>query len=207
MHHHRLYTSNPLAILLLTCLCILTSSACKKKQDTTQPDISLRAVPVSKETRNEEGLIVRTYDDNNDGLSEITKYFEEYTDPTDPTNTLRRIKRMEIDVNSDGKLNVIRHYNLQGKLESEHIDRDLDGVTDTVSYYDRGKLVRKEIMKPGTTNIDQVRYYSGGKLLRVEKDTTNDGLIDYWEFYEQGNLDRIGRDFNADGRADAWQGR
>lgn len=192
----------------LLCMCAVSTSACKKDEASEKDTATiLKAVPVAKEVRTEDGLIMATFDDNNDGLSEITKYFEEVPDPDDPADTIRRIKRMEFDVNSDGKINVVRYYDSLGALQSEHIDQNLDGKIDVISYYAKGDLTRKELLKKDSDAVELTRYYANEKLLRVEKDTTGDGKIDYWEYYEQGVLDRIGRDFNADGRADSWQAR
>lgn len=206
--HTPLLLSSPLkSVLCLTLLgTILFNTACKKEQ-TKEDSLVQKSVPMTRETRTEDGLIVRTYDYDNDGRSEVTRYFEEIPDPDAPEDIIRRMKKMEMDVNSDGKINVIRHYGLTGKLEHEELDQDLDGVIDVISYYDKGVLARKEILKSGSTEVDYVRYYANDELLRVEKDMTGDGKIDYWEFYEQGILTRVGRDFNADGRADSWQTR
>lgn len=197
----------PSPLFILTLLgTLLVVSACKK--DTPdEVDLARKAQPMTSQERTEDGLIIRYYDDNNDGLPEITRYIAEIPDPDAPDDLIPVLKKMEIDLNSDGKINVIRHYGLTGKLERELVDTDLDGVTDVVSYYDRGSLAKKEVLKPKSEDVDYVRYYAQNMLLRVEKDTTGDGKIDYWEFYEQGVLDRIGRDFNADGRADSWQRR
>lgn len=195
-------------LLLSVTLC--ASPACKgdeeaKKKD--EPTAAKASVPVAKERRDEDGLIVRTYDEDNDGVPESTRYYEEIADPDDPADSIRRLRKMEIDVNSDGQLNVVRHYNSNGKLDAEHLDHDLDGVIDVISYYDDGELARKEILEPESQEVEYTRYYSDGSILRIERDTNDDGKIDYWEYYEEGILSRIGRDFNADGRADSWQKR
>ncbi len=199
-------TLTPVMMCLLILSCI-PFTACKKEQKKEDNALVLNASPMTREERTEDGLIVRTYDHNDDGLAEVTRYFEEIPDPDAPEDIIRRMKKMDIDVNSDGKLNVIRYYGLTGKLEKEHLDQDLDGVIDIISYYDEGALTKKEILKPNSDKVDYVRYYANNQLLRVEKDTTGDGKIDYWEFYEQGALTRIGYDYNADGRADSWQAR
>ena len=197
------------ASLILLALLLTSLSACKNdaQQKSEEDARALNATPVSGERRDEQGLIVRTYDHDNDGLAEVTRYVEEVPDPDFPDEIVERLKKMEIDVNSDGRINVVRSYTLTGKLEQERLDQDLDGVVDVISYYDRGALSKKEVLKPQSEQVDYTRYYAKDTLLRVERDTTGDGKVDYWEFYEQGVLTRIGRDFNADGRADSWQNR
>ncbi len=160
-----------------------------------------------KEERLENGLIRRPADPDADGVIDVVKYLEEVPDPDDPATTIRRLRKMELDVNGDGTIDVVRTYGPAGKLAKEEIDNDLNGKIDATSYYDRGALAKKEIFNDAGTEVEYTRYYAQDNLLRIERDTNNDGLIDYWEYYEEGVLDRIGRDFNADGRADSWQKR
>ncbi len=207
MSHPFLHRSLPSYLMCTLVGITVMLGACKKEQVKQGNDLIKQAKPVTSSERTEDGLIVRYYDDNNDGLAEITRYIEEVPDPDAPEDLIPVLKKMEIDLNSDGKINVTRHYGLTGKLERELVDKDLDGFPDAISYYDRGALAKKEILKPRTEEVEYIRYYAQNMLLRVEKDTTGDGKIDYWEYYEQGVLDRIGRDFNADGRADSWQRR
>ena len=184
---------------------LLSGAACSGDDKTNKEDDTLAKLRANTEVRTEDGKIITRYDENGDGNPEVTKYYKEIPDKDDPSVIIRRIEKMEMDINSDGQINVIRHYGPLGKLESEEMDHDLNGSIDLISYYDGGELVRKEVFAAGTTRPSIVRHYSAGKVLRVEQDTNGDGKIDYWEYYEQGTLDRIGRDFNADGRADSWQ--
>jgi hypothetical protein len=179
------------------------SGADEKKDETEMPEVRQN----TKETRNELGQIVRSYDGNGDDKPDVIRYLDEVPDPEDPSLTIRKLRKMELDVNFDGRIDVIRVYDEAGKLRSEESDIDLDGTADIVSYYDRGALAKKEILEAGSRRILATRFYTGGNVLRVEKDTNGDGRIDYWEYYEQGVLDRIGRDFNGDERADSWQKR
>lgn len=158
-------------------------------------------------TRDEEGNIIRKFDIDGDKNTDVTKYFKEYPDPSDPSVMRQRLFKKEVDVNSDGKVNMRREYNEKGQLMREEVDDDLDGRMDVVNHIDSGKLVQKDILDPESGEIVAVRYYWDGEIQRVEKDTDKNGDIDYWEFYEQGVLDRIGRDLNGDKRADTWQRR
>jgi len=157
-------------------------------------------------TRDDEGNLVSRADANQDGESDVWKYFNEAPDPNDPAVTLTRLVRKEVDVNFDGKVDMIRNYNELGELTTEKIDVDLDGSFDYVNQLDNGKLVRREVLGVDGKTVAS-RYYADGEILRVEKDRDGDSNIDYWEFYEQGILDRIGQDLNGDGRADTWQTR
>lgn len=158
-------------------------------------------------TTEEDGLIVERYTLDDDDKPDVVKYFEEYPDPEDESVIKRRLRKKEVDVNSDGKIDIVRLYNKNGTLLKEHLDVDLDGHADTVSYFDNSELAKKELLSEDASEVVETRYYSDGKLLRVEKDLNKDEKVDYWEFYEEGTLDRIGRDIDADGRADSWTRR
>lgn len=186
-----------------------TLSACGGDDAQKKPDDVKAATPKTTEERDDNGKIIRRYDHNGDKRADVIKYLEEYADPDDPSITLTRMRKMELDLNSDGKINVVRYYNPAGKVESEQNDLNLDGKFDVVSYYDKGRLAKKDILDGPTGEVIETRYYTNNQLLRVERDTNKDKdrQIDYWEYYEAGVLDRIGRDFNDDGRADSWQKR
>lgn len=69
-----------------------------------------------------------------------------------------------------------------GRLKLLKYDSDGDGVIDTWSYMD------------------------GGRVLRIEVDTDEDGTVDRWEHYgATGKLEKIGFSSEDDGREDAWQ--
>ena len=195
-------------IALATLAALVTLSACSDK-DAKRADAKLKTpIPRAlKETRSEDGLLVRPFDTNGDGEADVVKYFEERPDPDDPTKLLRSMSKLEMDLSYDGIINVERTYGKLGKLKTESVDTDLDGRMDIVSHYDGGQLNRKQVLESSSGNTKETRYYASDELIRVERDTTGDSKVDYWEYYEQGILERIGRDFNADGRADSWQKR
>lgn len=177
----------------------------KDKKDDANP--AEAQIPREQEERMADGQIILKFDNDGDGKADVIKTLEEYPDPDDPAVTLRRTRKMEMDVNSDGKINIIRDYDDAGTLRQESSDTNLDGSIELVAYYEKGKLVKKEHLDPKTGRITDHRYYANGNLLRLERDTNNDDKIDYWEYYTDGTLERIGRDFNGDGRADSWQKR
>ena len=158
-------------------------------------------------TRDEEGNLVRHFDIDGDDKPDVTKTFKETPDPDDPSVTKSALIKKEVDVNSDGKVNMRRTYNELGALMLEEVDTDLDGRMDVINHIDNGNLVRKDLLDATSGTILASRFYFEGSIQRVEQDTNDDDKVDYWEFYEQGVLDRIGRDLNGDGRADTWQRR
>ena len=158
-------------------------------------------------TTQEDGLIVERYTLDDDDKPDVVKYFEEYPDPEDESVIKRRLRKKEVDVNSDGTIDIVRMYNKAGTPTQEKIDVDLDGNADAVNYFDNGDLVKKEVLSKDGSDVVETRFYTDGKILRVERDLNEDDKVDYWEYYEQGSLDRIGRDIDADGRADSWTRR
>ncbi|QDG54325.1 hypothetical protein FIV42_27335 [Persicimonas caeni] len=170
-------------------------------------DDGLQNLGPSLTTSKEDGLIVERYTLDEDDKPDVVKYFEEYPDPDDKSITKRRLRKKEVDVNSDGKIDIVRLYNKNGTPLKERLDVDLDGKADTVSYFGNGELVKKEVLSEDASEVVETRYYADGKIIRVEKDLNQDSKVDYWEFYEEGSLDRIGRDIDADGRADSWTRR
>lgn len=191
--------------LLLFALVSVGCGGKDEKKDPAKPAAS--TAPREQEERTADGKIILRFDNNGDGVADVIKTMEEYPDPDDPAVTLRRTRKMEMDVNSDGKIDVIRDYDDAGKIKQESNDTNLDGSIEMVAYYEKGKLVKKEHLDPKTGRIIDHRYYANDNLLRLESDTNNDDKIDYWEYYTEGRLERIGRDFNGDGRADSWQKR
>src|SRR4029077_10386948 len=80
-----------------------------------------------------------------------------------------------IDLNHDGKVDMITAYDAAGLPERDEIDGDFDGKFDIVTYYQSGKKVRTEV----DTNFDQKpdvwKYYEDEKLVRIEKDRDGNG--------------------------------
>ncbi|MFW5967269.1 MAG: hypothetical protein ACOCV2_07110 [Persicimonas sp.] len=161
------------------------------------------------ETYEEDGYLVKRYalDSDDKETLQLTKYFEEYKDPDDESVTKRRLRKKEVDLNSDGTVNLVRKYDKDGNIRTDRLDENLDGTFDLVKHYDDGELARKEVLGEDGEEVVEVRYYSDDTITRVEKDRDQDGEVDYWEYYERGRLDRIGRDQDGDGSADNWTRR
>lgn len=73
-------------------------------------------------------------------------------------------------------------YNKEsGRLERLRHDTNGNGVAETTSYMD------------------------GGRIARIEIDLNEDGRIDRWEYYGSGQrLEKVGFSRSSDGREDAW---
>ena len=161
----------------------------------------------SVEETEEDGLIVARFALDDDDRPDVIKYFEEYPDPDDEEVVLRRLRKKEVDVNSDGVIDIVRNYNAEGTPTDEELDVNLDGIRDARHVYDHGNLVRKDLFGADGKAVTEWRFYEDGTILRVEKDLNGDGKVDYWEFYEQGTIDRVGRDIDGDEAADQWTRR
>ncbi len=177
---------------------------CGSSEQASKPTSSIVPTSHFSSSTDEEGLLVHKFDSNGDAIPDVIKYFQEIPDPQNAAITKRLLRKVEIDANADGFVDIRRFYDDFGNVVREELDANLDGTIETINYYDGGVLTRKEILNKEDNHVDATRYYLRGKLLRVEKDTSGNGEIDYWEYYEEGVLTRLGRDRTGDGRADEW---
>ncbi|RJO71540.1 MAG: hypothetical protein C4523_04215 [Myxococcales bacterium] len=148
--------------------------------------------------------ITKQFDLNFDQVPDVYKYYVLEPDPDKGGKRHRLVKR-ELDLNGDGRIDVITVYSPQGEIENESFDLDFDGRIDLVDHYVKGQVVQKSVDLAFDERPDMFKYYAKGALLRREKDRNNDGRIDYWEYYENGQLDRIGADLDGDGKVDSWK--
>lgn len=160
-------------------------------------------------TKQDDGTIVKRYDTDSDGKPNIVETVRHVEDPSDPKVTKKLLVKKLIDVNGDGKFDILKQYNDQGTLMKEVVDDDLDGTKDRVSYYsaESKSLSRKEIYGEDGETVVTKRFYTGDVLDRVEKDTNGDGTFDFFEYYSGGDIERIGRDEDGDGEIDRWTHR
>lgn len=152
-----------------------------------------------------QGLELKKFDLNRDKEPDVYKFFRIVEDPRNPGNQVEKIVRKEIDINHDGKIDVIRIYGDAEEVVEEHTDLDFDGLVDEVAFFKLGELVRKEIDINYDAAPDILKYYAKNTLQRIESDRDGDGRIDTWEYYEGGVIDRIGTDFDGDGEVDNWE--
>jgi hypothetical protein len=110
----------------------------------------------------------------------------------------------EADLNYDGINDVVYFYDDIGRVVRDEVDLDKDGKIDIISTYIDGKIVKQELDTNSDGVIDSVRYLENDLPIRFEADTDGDRRIDHWEYYEDGKLVRIGMDKSGDGKADEW---
>lgn len=141
---------------------------------------------------------VRPLDLNKDGSPDAYQYSR-------VVDGVSVVVRKEVDVNFDGKIDLIRTFNQRGDLVSERLDHDFDGRIDVVNWFEQGVIVKKEYDTNFDSVVDVWRYFDKGVVSRKEADLNHDGKVDYWEYYEQGKLDRVGIDRDGDGEVDEWE--
>lgn len=145
----------------------------------------------------EGGLVVQEVDLDGNGSVEIYNFYRETRDGT------RFLVRKELDLNLDGHVDVISHFDDEGNLVKEEMDGDFDGLFDWVDHYQDGQRVLSESDTDYDGKPNVWSYYEGGRIQRKERDTDGDGRIDYWErFDDDGNVIVTGADTDGDGKMD-----
>jgi len=148
---------------------------------------------------------VRVSDIDEDGRPEVKKYYEQVPDPERPGQRKSVLVRQELDLTWDGRTDIWRYFDADGKVVKEEWDFDFDGNVDETRFFEDGVIVRAERDQNNDGQIDVVRFYAeGGKLERKETDTNGDGQPDRWEYYNGRVLDRVGIDKDHDGTVDTW---
>jgi hypothetical protein len=111
----------------------------------------------------------------------------------------------QVDINNDGRKDMVVAYNAKGSVLYEKFDFDWDGYFDAVVVYDEktGKVVEIQRTTGFEERYDLKEVYdTEGNLISVRRDRNGDGLPDLWEQYEDGVLVAILYDDNFDGRVD-----
>jgi hypothetical protein len=149
---------------------------------------------------------VSEYDTSGDDIPDVRKVFVRLGDPT--SSRLVLICR-EADVNGDGKKDVVRIYDDEGRSVREDVDRNFDGKVDQHTVFQNGQIVLHEFDDNFDGRIETKIYYENGKPLRAEKDiagrsTADQWRPDRWEYYDDGKTVRMGTDLDGDSRVDRW---
>lgn len=147
------------------------------------------------------------YDTSGDNRPDVRKVFLRVGDET--ATRLVLICR-EADLNDDGRKDVVRHYDDDGRPLREEADRNFDGQMDEVTYFEDGEIVRQELDMRGKGRVDTKLFFEDGHLQRGERDITGRSALqqwrpDRWEYYESGRLVRMGTDLDGDGKVDRWE--
>ncbi len=171
----------------------------------TVQETQTRSIVQSKKTLiTEGGLKVKEFDLNQDMEPDVFKYYKPIKNAENGTTEYVLVKR-ELDLNNDGKIDVLTEYDDERQIVMETFDLDFDGRIDLTDHYANGQLIKKDVDFAFDEKPDMFKYFLKGQLVRKEKDRNNDGRIDYWEYWEKGRLDRIGVDVDGDGEVDTWK--
>ncbi len=149
-----------------------------------------------------DGLVEQAVDLDNNGVADIRNFYREREDAP------RLLVRKELDLNRDGKKDVVTHFDDDGNLVREDMDSDYDGRLDWTDHYKDGVRVMSEYDTDFDGRPNMFKYYMVGEdgtvyLDRKERDEDGDGQIDVWErFSATGEVVRAGRDTDGDGKVD-----
>jgi hypothetical protein len=149
---------------------------------------------------------VSEYDTSGNDQPDVRKVFVRLGDPS--TSRLVLICR-EADVNGDGKKDVVRIYDDEGRSLREEVDRNFDGKLDQNTVFQNGQIVRNEFDDDFDGRIETKVYYDAGKPSRTERDiqgrsTEAQWRPDRWEYFDNGRTVRMGTDLDGDARVDRW---
>ena len=152
------------------------------------------------------GYEVTEYDTSGDDSADVRKVFKSVGE-----GSLSRLVLVcrEADLNGDGRKDIVRFYNDEGRPVREEADRTFDGQIDEITQFADGRVSLQEIDTTGNGVIDTKIFYEGGQPARGERDmagrsTAREWKPDRWEYYVDGRTVRIGTDLNGDGKVDRW---
>jgi len=190
--------SLPVRLLLGTAIVAMVACGGKRSNSTSDAYTS----KVSEAMNDTTGLVEQSVDLDANGTVEIKNFFRERAEAA------RLLVRKELDMNRDGRFDVISFFDDDGELTREEMDSDYDGAFDWTDHYQDGVRVMSEYDTDADGAPNVFKYYvrndDGVVVLdRKERDEDGDGKIDVWErFNDAGEVIRTGRDTDGDGRMD-----
>jgi hypothetical protein len=97
-----------------------------------------------------------------------------------------KLRRIELDLNSDGAIDRWDFYKADGTLEKVGLSQRNDGRMDAEAFYTAEGALR--LMRVSTRRddvFDRIEYYENDILVRSEEDSNRDGKTDKWDTYRQ----------------------
>ena len=142
-----------------------------------------------------EKLTIESADTHGKGKDNVFFVFQMQASDKDNEKIL---KYHLFDLNSDGKIDLVKHFNL-GKLAKSEADLDFDGKADVVTEFDTntGQVVKKT-ENDGKSNI--WRYWHKGEMRLKEMDRNSDKKPDVWIHYRSGQVIKTEVDVDFDGK-------
>jgi hypothetical protein len=180
---------------------VLLMVACAKGGGSTGASTESGPPPITERTT-EAGLVEASIDLDGDGKPEIRNFYRVRADAP------RLLVRKEVDMNRDGKMDVVSVFDDSGVLDREEMDSDYDGFFDWTDHYQKGDRVMSEYDSDNDGKPNVFKYFMRGedgtvRLDRKERDEDGDGKIDVWERFDAtGAVIRMGRDTDGDGKVD-----
>ena len=118
-----------------------------------------------------------------------------------------------LDLNRDGRQDVVNCFRADGSLARRQSDLNNDGRFDITTFYDLPSSAtaaplrsREELDMDFDGRLDLIDNFIEGRLKDSEIDTNFDGVRDvYKEFQADGKLVRRTIDSNADGQQDTFE--
>jgi hypothetical protein len=90
-----------------------------------------------------------------------------------------------LDTNGDGKPDIKRVYDGNGKEKCRITDLSGNGKPDLYEYFETdGTIRRREYCYDDTGSVNAIEIYKGGKLTMREYDTSGQHKIDTWEWFD-----------------------
>lgn len=140
-----------------------------------------------------DGTEVTDFDLDHDGKVEIRLV----TAPEDggPGHLVRK----ELDMNGDGRPDLIKQYGPDGSLVQERYDANFDGQWDAVSDYQGALRLRSERDEDGDGRRETTLHYRAEEISRVEVDADGDGRAELREEWRDGRITERLEDLDGDG--------
>jgi len=93
------------------------------------------------------------------------------------------------DRNGDGRPDVWRTYDRQGRLVEVAVDTNFDGRSDVHEHYEGGTLVRREVDRNFDDRVDLVQQfdYASHDQVRAVEDVDYDGTADLLVIFQEGH--------------------
>jgi hypothetical protein len=176
------------------CVCLLLvgcGSASKAKKSQDQP-------------KQRGSDLVERFDLNGDGKPDLEKVYALSKDAEGQEVKTLVEKRLDLDHN--GRFDMISRYDESERLISESVDLDFDGTFDGERKYEEGQMVEERLSPGFDGNTGVWRYFGeNGDLARKARDTSGNGRPDTWEYFTEGRIVRYGYDRDGDGQPEYFE--
>lgn len=150
-----------------------------------------------------DGTVQQTTDLDGDGQPDVWTSFREQKTGKDQVR--RVMVHKAVDLNRDGRVDIQMIYDDQGDLVREELDLDFDGRADVVRHYRKGKLEREDVASRFDGRIDIRKFYEDGVLVVKQVDTARNGHFDEFQYFLGNRLARVGWDRDGDGKPEVFE--